>query len=76
MRTLVGQGAGLLLQGRAGEALGVLSNAADRRVERRRSEDDDFRLAAARAIVGGKLANSRLLLRRYYRFRPVDGHLC
>lgn len=75
LRTLVGQGAGLLLQGRAGEALGVLGNAADRRVELRRSqfrrsEDDDFRLAAARAIVAGKLANSRLLLRRYYRFRP------
>lgn len=34
------------------------------------SENADFCLHAARAIVVGKIANQRLLLKRYYRFRP------
>ncbi len=75
LRTLMGQGAGLMLQGHAGEPLGVFIPASDTRINLRvrqheRVRDEAFHLTIARAIVAGKLANSRLLLRRYYRFRP------
>lgn len=75
LRTLMGQGAGILLQGRAGEPLGAFVPASDTRISLRirqheRARDAGFNLALARAIVTAKLSNSRLLLRRYYRFRP------
>ncbi len=39
-------------------------------LQHERVRDPVFNLNIARAIVAGKIANSRLLLRRYYRFRP------
>jgi CRISPR-associated protein Cas1 len=58
-----------------GEPLGAFSNLAGGSVELhraqfRRADDPDFCLGLGRAIVAGKIANSRLLLRRYLRFRP------
>jgi len=78
LRALLARGATLVLQGAPGEPLGMLVNANDsrvglRRCQYRRSEDPEFCLGAARSIVVGKIANSRLLLRRHYRFRP-GGH--
>lgn len=75
LRTLMKQGANLMLQGQAGEPLGAFLPASDTRINLRvqqheRARDPVFSLAIARAIVDGKIANSRLLLRRYYRFRP------
>ncbi|HRI93048.1 MAG TPA: CRISPR-associated endonuclease Cas1 [Accumulibacter sp.] len=78
LRALLARGATLVVQGAPGEPVGMLVNANDSRVELRRSqyrrsEDAEFCLGAARSIVVGKIANSRLLLRRHYRFRP-GGH--
>ena len=75
LRALLERGASFVVQGRAWEALGACLRLDDPRVElrhiqHRRCDDDVFRLAAARAMVAGKIANSRLLLRRHYRFRP------
>ncbi|MBO3705897.1 MAG: CRISPR-associated endonuclease Cas1 [Candidatus Accumulibacter sp.] len=74
LRALLARGATFMLQGTASAPPGVLLSAADSRVDLRRSqyrrsEDAAFCLAAARAIVAGKIANGRLLLRRHYRFR-------
>lgn len=78
LRALLARGATFMLQGSANDPPGVLLRAADSRVElrrcqHRRSDDDGFCLAAARAIVAGKIANGRVLLRRHYRFRAA-GH--
>lgn len=75
LRTLMKQGANLMLQGQAGEPLGAFLPASDARINLRvqqheRARDGVFSLTVARAMVVGKIANSRLLLRRYYRFRP------
>ncbi|WP_300331302.1 CRISPR-associated endonuclease Cas1 [Accumulibacter sp.] len=75
LRTLLARGATFVLNGTAGEPPGMLLSTADSRAELRRwqyrrGEDPAFCLAAARAIVAGKIANGRLLLRRHYRFRP------
>jgi CRISPR-associated protein Cas1 len=75
LRTLIAQGASLMLQGHAGEPLGVLMSASDTRIHLRvkqheRGRDAAFNLSMARAFVSGKIGNARLLLRRYYRFRP------
>ena len=74
LRALLARGATFMLQGSANDPPGVLLRAADSRVElrrcqHRRSDDAGFCLAAARAIVAGKIANGRVLLRRHYRFR-------
>ncbi|MEQ1526005.1 MAG: CRISPR-associated endonuclease Cas1 [Gallionella sp.] len=86
MRALLARDANLLLQGWAGEPHGVVVRANDTRINLRvkqyqRVGDASFTLAVACAIVAGKIANARLLLRRYYRFRPggespVDHSLC
>lgn len=75
LRTLMKQGSTVFLQGTGGEPLGVFLPASDTRItlrtlQYRRVEDETFRMGMARAIVAGKIANSALLLRRYYRFRP------
>jgi CRISPR-associated protein Cas1 len=75
LRALLERGAGLVVQGDAGEALGACLGLVDSRVElrrtqHRRAEDADFCLTMARTVVAGKIANSRLLLRRHYRFQP------
>ena len=75
LRTLMGQGASVLLQSQAGEPIGMFLPTNDTRIHLRvlqheRVHDPAFNLNIARAIVAGKIANSRLLLRRYYRFRP------
>ena len=75
LRALLARGANFLLQGHAGEPHGLFIPANDTRItlrvlQHRRMRDATFNLAVARAIVAGKIANSRLLLRRYYRFRP------
>jgi CRISPR-associated protein Cas1 len=46
------------------------SRVALRVLQHQRIRDEAFNLAMARSIVAAKIGNSRLLLRRYYRFRP------
>jgi CRISPR-associated protein Cas1 len=75
LRALLERGGSVAIQGFAGEVQGAFMNMADSRIELRRSQhrradDHDFCLGAARAIVAGKISNQRLVLRRYYRFRP------
>jgi CRISPR-associated protein Cas1 len=75
LRELLRRGTGLVVQGHGGEVLGACLPLADsrielRRLQHRRHEDVGFRLAAARSVVAGKIANGRLLLRRHFRFRP------
>ena len=75
MRALLGRGAGFYIQGMNGSPPGHLISPLDTRINLRalqheRVRDGDFNLAIARALISGKIANSRLLLRRYYRFRP------
>ena len=81
LRTLMGQGASLMVQGRGGEPLGVFLPASDTRINLRvkqyeRARDAAFSLSVARSVVAGKIANSRVLLRRYYRFRPGGENPC
>ena len=66
LRALLARGATFMLQGTASEPPGLLLSAADSRVDLRRSqyrrsEDAAFCLAAARAIVAGRIANGRVL---------------
>jgi CRISPR-associated protein Cas1 len=75
LRALMSRGAGFFLQGQAGHPPAHLISALDNRISLRslqheRTRDAAFTLAIARSIVAAKIANSRLLLRRYYRFRP------
>lgn len=75
LRALFERGALVVIQGMSGEVMGGCMSLIDARVELRRLQhrrcaDTDFCLAAARAIVAGKIGNSRLLLRRHYRFLP------
>lgn len=75
MRALLGRGAGFYVQGLNGSPPGHLVSPLDTRINLRalqheRVRDADFNLDIARALISGKIANSRLLLRRYYRFRP------
>lgn len=64
----------VLVADAAGQPVGAFRNDAAghirlRRRQFERGRDAAFALSAAQAIVAGKVANSRLLLRRYYRFR-------
>ena len=75
LRVLLARGAGFFIQGRSGESPGHLVSALDTRISLRalqheRQRDEAFGLSVARTLVSGKIANSRLLLSRYYRFRP------
>ena len=75
LRALLERGSSVAIQGFSGEVQGAFINVADSRIElrrkqHRRADDLDFCLGAARAIVAGKISNQRLVLRRYYRFRP------
>lgn len=75
LRALLARGAGFFIQGKSGEPPGHFISALDTRINLRalqheRVRDADFNLAIARALISGKIANSRLLLNRYYRFRP------
>jgi len=65
----------LLTPGASGEPAGVLVPMNGRQVQLRAAQfarltDGSFRIEAARRIVQAKIANSRVLLRRYRRFRP------
>jgi len=75
LRALVAKGACFYLQGDGERPPAHLISALDSRISLRalqheRARDGEFSLAIARSIVAAKIANSRLLLRRYYRFRP------
>ena len=75
LRTLASRGASLVLQSKTGEPLSALlplvdTRASLRAAQHKRLADASFTLHIARSIVAAKIANSRLLLRRYYRFRP------
>ncbi|MDY0331716.1 MAG: CRISPR-associated endonuclease Cas1 [Thiomonas sp.] len=65
----------LLTPGASGEPAGLLVPMNGRQVQLRaaqfaRLSDGGFRIAVAQRIVQAKIANSRVLLRRYRRFRP------
>ncbi len=65
----------LLTPGASGEPAGLLVPMNGRQVQLRaaqfaRLSDGVFRIAVAQRIVQAKIANSRVLLRRYRRFRP------
>ena len=75
LRALLAHGAGFFIHGRSGEPPGHFISALDTRINLRalqheRSRDAEFNLAIARELIAGKISNSRLLLNRYYRFRP------
>ncbi|GAB4119811.1 MAG: hypothetical protein Fur0026_10350 [Sideroxydans sp.] len=75
LRALLARGAGFFIQGNNGQPPGHFISALDNRISLRtlqheRVRDADFNLGIARVLVSAKIANSRLLLRRYYRFRP------
>ena len=75
LRALLARGAGFFIHGRAGEPPGHFISALDTRINLRalqheRVHDAEFNLAIAQALISGKISNSRLLLNRYYRFRP------
>ena len=75
LRALMARGAGFFIQGGNGQPPGHFISALDNRISLRalqheRGRDADFNLGIARILVSAKIANSRLLLRRYYRFRP------
>jgi CRISPR-associated protein Cas1 len=65
----------LLTPGASGEPTGLLVSMNGRQVQLRAAQfarltDGAFRIAVAQRIVQAKIANSRVLLRRYRRFRP------
>lgn len=75
LRALLARGAGFFIQGKSGEPPGHFISALDTRINLRalqhaRVQDMEFSLSIARALVFSKIANSRLLLNRYFRFRP------
>lgn len=75
LRALLARGAGFFIQGQSDEPSGHFISALDSRISLRalqheRVRDLDFNLAIARSLIFGKISNSRLLLNRYYRFRP------
>ncbi|OZB62245.1 MAG: CRISPR-associated endonuclease Cas1 [Thiomonas sp. 13-66-29] len=75
MRLLLRHDATLLLTNAPGEHAGLFAPMAGRQVQLRAAQfarltDGAFRIAAARRIVQTKIANSRVLLKRYQRFRP------
>ena len=85
MRELLARKAGFVLTGGSGEPVGWLENLTGgnvtlHREQFRRADDPAFRLGVASAMIAGKIANSRLILRRYARFRndpdpQADGDL-
>ena len=75
LRALLTRGAGFFIDGRSGELPGHFNSALDTRInlralQHKQVRDSYFNLAIARALVAGKISNSRLLLNRYYRSRP------
>lgn len=74
LRHFMRRGIGVVVLDEAGEPLGALTDLSATRTELHRAQferaaDAAFCADAARAIVSAKIANSRLLLRRYFRFR-------
>jgi CRISPR-associated protein Cas1 len=74
LREFLSRKVSFVLTGGAGEPVGWLDdltggNVTLHREQFRRADDPDFSLAAACAMIGGKIANSRLILRRYARHR-------
>lgn len=72
LREFLAHKIGFVVTSHAGEPVGWLDNLSGGNAilhgeQFRRAEDRDFCLAAARAMVGGKIANSRLIARRYAR---------
>ncbi len=75
LRSLLARGAGFFIDWRSGELPGHFVSALNTRIKLRALQhqqvrDDYFNLAIARALVAGKISNSRLVLNRYYRTRP------
>lgn len=72
LREFLAHNIGFVVTSYAGEPVGWLDNPARGNAvlhaeQFRRADDSDFCLQAARAMVGGKIANSRLVARRYAR---------
>ena len=72
LRDFLAHKIGFVVTSHAGEPVGWLESLAGGNAllhgeQFRRADDSDFCLAAARAMVGGKIANSRLIARRYAR---------
>ena len=72
LRDFLAHKIGFVVTSHAGEPVGWLDNLAGGNAllhgeQFRRADDSGFCLAAARAMVGGKIANSRLIARRYAR---------
>lgn len=75
LRHLLQRQVAVVVLDRPGEPMGAFTDLAGghtelHRAQFLRAEDPTFCLATARALVAGKIANTRLLLRRYLRFRP------
>lgn len=79
LRWCARHGIGVMIADIAGQPCGMLEDplrhrTALRRRQYERAADPKFALAQARAIVHTKIANSRILLRRYHRQRPESGN--
>lgn len=85
MREFLSRQIGFVVTSHAGEPVGWLDNLTGGNAmlhaeQFRRADDEAFCLGAARALVGGKIANCRLIVRRYARHRSsadsgADGEL-
>ena len=78
MRDFLSHKIGFVITSHAGEPVGCLDNLSGGNAilhseQFRRADDSDFCLNAARAIVAGKIANCRLIARRYGRNWSGDG---
>ncbi|WP_374326921.1 CRISPR-associated endonuclease Cas1 [Azonexus sp.] len=75
LRWLLRRQVAILVADQAGEPQGAFRDETGGQVALRRQQwqrlaEPEFILAAARSIVVAKIANGRLILRRYYRYRP------
>lgn len=78
MREFLSHKIGFVITSHAGDQVGWLDNLSGGNAllhgeQFRRADDSDFCLRAARAMVGGKIANCRLIARRYARNRSNGG---